>query len=45
MPDLAENIALDVLYGFIKEVNAVYEPGATMWIINDGHVFSDCSKS
>jgi pyoverdine/dityrosine biosynthesis protein Dit1 len=42
MPDLAENIALDVLHDFIKEVNAVYEPGATMWIINDGHVFSDC---
>ena len=44
MPDLAENIALDVLYDFVKEVNAFYEPGATMWIINDGHVFSDCSK-
>lgn len=42
MPDLAEHIALDVLHDFIKEVNAVYEPGATMWIINDGHVFSDC---
>ncbi|KAL1609644.1 dityrosine synthesis enzyme [Nothophoma quercina] len=42
MPDLAENIALDVIYDFIKEVNAIYEPGATMWIINDGHVFSDC---
>ncbi|KAF1931684.1 uncharacterized protein M421DRAFT_98784 [Didymella exigua CBS 183.55] len=42
MPDLAENIALDVLYDFIKEVNAFYPPGATMWVINDGHVFSDC---
>jgi hypothetical protein len=45
MPDLAEHIAIDVLHDFIKEVNSVYEPGATMWIINDGHVFSDCSKS
>jgi hypothetical protein len=44
MPDLAEHIAMDALHGFIKEVNTVYEPGATMWIINDGHVFSDCSK-
>jgi hypothetical protein len=45
MPDLAEHIAIDVLHEFIKEVNTVYEPGATMWVINDGHVFSDCSKS
>ncbi|KAF2819793.1 hypothetical protein CC86DRAFT_334866 [Ophiobolus disseminans] len=42
MPDLAEHIAMDVLHEFIKEVNTVYEPGATMWVINDGHVFSDC---
>ncbi|KAI8939080.1 hypothetical protein NX059_004919 [Plenodomus lindquistii] len=42
MPDLAEHIAMDVLHDFIKEVNTVYEPGATMWVINDGHVFSDC---
>lgn len=44
MPDLAEHIAMDVLHEFIKEVNLVYEPGATMWVINDGHVFSDCSE-
>ncbi|KAF1848412.1 uncharacterized protein K460DRAFT_240249, partial [Cucurbitaria berberidis CBS 394.84] len=42
MPDLAEHIAMDVLHDFVKEVNTVYEPGATMWVINDGHVFSDC---
>ncbi|KAH7390676.1 Pyoverdine/dityrosine biosynthesis protein-domain-containing protein [Pyrenochaeta sp. MPI-SDFR-AT-0127] len=42
MPDLAEHIAMDVLHDFIKEVNTIYEPGATMWVINDGHVFSDC---
>ena len=44
MPDLAEHIAMDVLHDFVKEVNTIYEPGATMWVINDGHVFSDCSK-
>ncbi|KAH8727896.1 Pyoverdine/dityrosine biosynthesis protein-domain-containing protein [Phaeosphaeriaceae sp. PMI808] len=42
VPDLAEHIAIDVLHEFIKEVNTIYEPGATMWVINDGHVFSDC---
>ncbi|KAF1942551.1 hypothetical protein EJ02DRAFT_502798 [Clathrospora elynae] len=42
MPDLAEHIAMDALHDFVKEVNTVYEPGATMWVINDGHVFSDC---
>jgi hypothetical protein len=44
MPDLAEHMALDVLHDFITEVNSIYEPGATMWVINDGHVFSDCSE-
>jgi hypothetical protein len=44
MPDLAEHIAMDTIRDFIKEVNSVYAPGATMWVINDGHVFSDCSK-
>jgi hypothetical protein len=44
MPDLAEHIAMDALHDFVKEVNTIYEPGATMWVINDGHVFSDCSK-
>ncbi|KAF2269137.1 hypothetical protein CC78DRAFT_557977 [Lojkania enalia] len=42
MPDLAENIALDVLRSFVKEICKVYPPGATLWIISDGHVFSDC---
>ncbi|KAF2008483.1 hypothetical protein BU24DRAFT_497934 [Aaosphaeria arxii CBS 175.79] len=42
MPDLAEHIALDVLRDFVKEVNKIYAPGATMWVISDGHVFSDC---
>jgi pyoverdine/dityrosine biosynthesis protein Dit1 len=44
MPDMAEHIALDVLRDFVNEVNKVYAPGATLWVISDGHVFSDCSK-
>jgi hypothetical protein len=43
-PDLAEHIALEVLRNFIKAVCEVYKPGATMWVISDGIVFSDCSK-
>lgn len=42
MPDLAEHIALDVLREFVQEVCKVYQPGATLWVISDGHVFSDC---
>lgn len=45
MPDLAEHIAMDAIHDFVVEVNSVYEPGATIWVINDGHVFSDCSES
>jgi hypothetical protein len=44
MPDLAEHLALDVLRGFVKEICKLYPPGATLWIISDGHVFSDCSE-
>ena len=44
-PDEAESIALRVLQGFLNEVRKVYEPGAELLIISDGHVFSDCSKS
>ncbi|KAF2477698.1 uncharacterized protein BDR25DRAFT_275034 [Lindgomyces ingoldianus] len=42
IPDLAEHIALDVLRTFVQEICKVYQPGATLWIISDGHVFSDC---
>ncbi|KAF2649303.1 hypothetical protein K491DRAFT_708249 [Lophiostoma macrostomum CBS 122681] len=42
MPDLAEYIALDVLHDFVKDICKLYPPGATLWIISDGHVFSDC---
>ena len=43
-PDRAKKIALDMLYSFTHSVAAVYKPGAKIWIISDGHVFSDCSK-
>jgi hypothetical protein len=43
-PDAAEYLALNVLREFIKAIEEIYEPGATLWIISDGHVFADCSK-
>ncbi|KAF1919205.1 Pyoverdine/dityrosine biosynthesis protein-domain-containing protein [Ampelomyces quisqualis] len=41
-PDMAERIALRTLHQFAKEVKAIYSPGVTIWIVSDGHVFSDC---
>lgn len=43
-PDRGEHIALANLHAFIQEIEAIYQPGAKLWIISDGHVFSDCSK-
>jgi hypothetical protein len=43
-PDMAEYIAMDVLRKFVEDICKVYEPGAQMWVISDGIVFSDCSK-
>ena len=43
-PDRAEMIALDVLRSFTQSVGEIYEPGGKIWIISDGHVFSDCSE-
>jgi pyoverdine/dityrosine biosynthesis protein Dit1 len=43
-PDMAERIALDVLRTLVRRVTTLYSLGATVWIISDGHVFSDCSK-
>ena len=45
MPDMAEYIAMDVLREFVEEVCQIYKPGAQMWVISDGIVFSDCSTS
>lgn len=43
-PDAAEYLALSHLHNFVERVSNIYAPGATLWIISDGHVFSDCSK-
>jgi pyoverdine/dityrosine biosynthesis protein Dit1 len=43
-PDMAEHVALTTLHDFAEAVKAIYAPGVAMWIISDGHVFSDCSK-
>lgn len=43
-PDRGEWLALERLHGFVEAVEKVYAPGALVWIISDGHVFSDCSK-
>lgn len=44
MPDRGEQIALEHLDSFVEAVEGIYEPGAKLWIVSDGHVFSDCSK-
>lgn len=44
-PDAAEYLALSHLHRFVEQVSKIYTPGATLWIISDGHVFSDCSES
>ena len=44
LPDRAEEMALVRLHDFCHKVKQIYSPGAILWIISDGHVFSDCSK-
>ncbi|OTA94077.1 hypothetical protein M434DRAFT_44372, partial [Hypoxylon sp. CO27-5] len=41
-PDRGEQLALQRLHGFVEAVEKIYEAGAKLWIISDGHVFSDC---
>ncbi|KAG5929783.1 hypothetical protein E4U53_002367 [Claviceps sorghi] len=41
-PDLGEYLALENMHNFLQDIEAIYEPGAKLWIISDGHVFSDC---
>jgi hypothetical protein len=43
-PDLGEELALRRLHNFVKAIEKIYQPGAKIWIVSDGHVFSDCSK-
>lgn len=43
-PDKSEETALWRLNNFVKQIERIYEPGAKVSIVSDGHVFSDCSK-
>ncbi|EDO14838.1 hypothetical protein Kpol_364p10 [Vanderwaltozyma polyspora DSM 70294] len=42
VPDKGEELALRRLMKFAKDVRSFYEPGMKIWIVSDGHVFSDC---
>ncbi|KAI1103658.1 Pyoverdine/dityrosine biosynthesis protein-domain-containing protein [Jackrogersella minutella] len=41
-PDRGELLALERLHDFVEAVEKIYHVGAKLWIISDGHVFSDC---
>ncbi|MCJ1466653.1 dityrosine synthesis enzyme [Pseudocyphellaria aurata] len=41
-PDKSEEMALGRLNNFVKQIGKIYEPGAKILIVSDGHVFSDC---
>lgn len=43
-PDRSEESALWRLDNFVQHVEQIYEPGAKVLVVSDGHVFSDCSK-
>ncbi|KAI5968302.1 DIT1 [Candida margitis] len=42
LPDKGEELALRRLIFFADEVQKIYPPGIIIWIVSDGHVFSDC---
>lgn len=42
-PDKGEELALSRLIFFAKQVKKIYPPGIIVYIVSDGHVFSDCS--
>lgn len=44
LPDKGEELSFRHLKFFIDKVNKLYPPGIKLWIVSDGHVFSDCSK-
>lgn len=44
MPDRGEQVALEYLDSFLDALERIYEPGAKLYVVSDGHVFSDCSK-
>lgn len=41
-PDKGEELALRRILKFSEMVKDIYSPGIKMWIVSDGHVFSDC---
>lgn len=41
-PDKGEELAMRRILAFSKMVQNVYAPGIKVWIVSDGHVFSDC---
>ncbi|KAI5865800.1 Pyoverdine/dityrosine biosynthesis protein-domain-containing protein [Durotheca rogersii] len=41
-PDRGEELALERLNEFVEGIEKVYAPGAKLWVVSDGHVFSDC---
>ncbi|OOG00290.1 hypothetical protein ASPCADRAFT_202171 [Aspergillus carbonarius ITEM 5010] len=41
-PDRGEELALRRLHQVLSQMQGIYEPGASICIISDGHVFSDC---
>lgn len=42
MPDKGEELALSRLIQFADSIAKIYPPGIIIWIVSDGHVFSDC---
>ena len=44
LPDRGEQVALEHLDSFLDSIERIYEPGAKLYVVSDGHVFSDCGK-
>lgn len=44
LPDKGEELAITKLIQFSETIKQLYPPGIIIWIVSDGHVFSDCSK-
>lgn len=42
VPDKGEEFALKRLIKVTQDVKEIYPPGMKIWIVSDGHVFSDC---
>ncbi|CDO93027.1 unnamed protein product [Kluyveromyces dobzhanskii CBS 2104] len=42
IPDKGEELAFVNLIKATKDVSEFYPPGMKLWIVSDGHVFSDC---